>query len=268
MNPMDSVPADDGGGYDISPEVYDIGAGWDPRPEVNRLLFLARQAGVQAASVLELGCGTGRLLGHLSKVVPCVCGIELSPKMAEFARSRSGSEIFVQDMSGFALQRRFDLIFTSANTIRHVLDNAAIARMWQCIGEHLTPGGIFIADLELGFAAEAEKVGKPATWAISRDQTEVRVSWLVAEPPSPKTRCCEIEFTFEVRGERCPARWQERFQLRTYDGPEFLRLAGDGGGLEPRGVYELRDPHLLETPPEKATGRFLVVLQLPAATPR
>jgi len=248
-------------GYSIPPEIYDIGVGWDPQPEVNRLLFLARQARVEIGAALELGCATGRLLRPLREVVPQVCGIELSAAMAERARLRGAGEIVVGDMSDFALGRRFDLIFSSANTIRHVLTDDAITRMWGCVRAHLAPRGVFIADLELGFAAEAEKVGKPATWAIARGPTVVHASWVVAEPPSPKTRCCTIEYTFEARGGASPGRWQERFQLRTYEAREFLALAWRGGRLEPSGMYELRDPYLIETPVEEAVGRFLVVLR-------
>jgi len=113
-------------GYGIPAEIYDIGVGWDPHPEINHLLFLARQAGIGPRSALELGCGTGRLLGALRKVVPDVCGIELSPAMAKWACKRTGNRIVVGDMANFAFGRRFDLIYTSANTIRHVLSDEAL----------------------------------------------------------------------------------------------------------------------------------------------
>jgi SAM-dependent methyltransferase len=248
-------------GYSIPAEMYDIAVGWDPQPEIQRLLLLARQAGVAPGSALELGCGTGRLLRALRREVPELCGIELSRSMAALARARDAGAILVGDMSDFALGRRFDLIFSSANTIRHVLTDDAIGRMWRCIEEHLEPGGVFIADLELGFGAEAGKVGRPATWMISRGEVTVHASWLVVEPPSAQTRCCTIEYTLEAREGMSPGRWQERFRLRTYDACEFLELASRSGGLEPRGLYEVRDPYLFETPAEKALGRFLAVLQ-------
>jgi SAM-dependent methyltransferase len=250
-------------GYRLPPEVYEIACGWDPQPEIERLLFLARQAGVQPRSALELGCGTGRLLRALAQIVPDVCGIELSPAMACWGRASGVGEILEGDMSDFTLGRRFDLVFTSANTIRHVLSDDAITRMWRCIGEHLSPGGVFVADLELGFAAEAEKVGKPVKWTISSDQNEVRATWLVVEPPSPQTRCCRVAYTLEARGPEPRGIWQEHFELRTYDAQEFLGLASRHGELEPHGLYELREPYLVETSVNNAAGRFLVVLQQP-----
>lgn len=248
-------------GYAVPPDVYDLAVGWDPQPEIDRLLLLARQFGVEPRSVLELGCGTGRLLKSLRASVLDVWGIELSPTLARFARDRGAGEIVVGDMTDFALDRAFDLIFTSANTIRHALSDTAIARMWRCIHEHLVSNGVSIADLELGFDAEAEKVGRPVGWEIVRGNECVKATWLVTEPPPPKTRCCKVEYTFESRGDESSNRWQERFELRTYDAPEFLKAASTHGRLKPIGIYERRDPHLIETPAERAVGRHLVVLR-------
>jgi SAM-dependent methyltransferase len=249
--------------YAVPPDVYDLAVGWDPQPEVNRLLLLTRQAGVQPRSALELGCGTGRLLQALRASVLDVWGIELSPALAGFARDRGAGEIVVGDMTDLALDRAFDLIFSSANTIRHALTDTAIARMWRCIHEHLVSDGVFIADLELGFDAEAEKVGRPATWEITRSGKSVKATWLVTEPPASKTRRCKIEYTFESCGEESRGRWRESFELRTYDAPEFLKIASTCGGLKPVGIYELRDPYLIETPAGQAVGRHLVVMQRP-----
>jgi SAM-dependent methyltransferase len=250
-------------GYTVPPEVYDLAVGWDPQPEVDRLLFLARQAGVEAGCALELGCATGRLLRPLEAAVPDLCGIELSPGLAEFARTRGTAEIVLGDMTDFALGRPFDLIFTSANTIRHALDDTTVDRMWRCIHEHLTPGGVFIADLELGFDAQAESVGKPLSWEIARGKTRVRATWLLKAPPSSRTRCCRVEYTFERRGGAAPGTWRECFELRTYDAREFLTRASSAGRLKTAGIYELRDPYLFEARPARARGRHLVVLQRP-----
>jgi len=254
-------------GYGVPPEVYDIACGWDPGPEIARLLQVARWAGCRPGSALELGCGTGRLLRALRAEVPRVRGLERSSAMVEHAHRCAAPEVRQGDMTDFNLGRPFDLIFASANTVRHVLEDEALVRLWRCIGAHLSPGGVFVADLELGRAAEAGKVGPPVTWTVSRAATEVRSTWRVVAPPAGDTCRCRIEYTFEARGPRLSGRWQERFALRTYDAAEFIELARRHAGLEPQGLYEIRDPYLFETPAEKARGRFLVVLRSPQPTP-
>jgi SAM-dependent methyltransferase len=216
-------------------------------------------------SALELGCGTGRLLRALQRTVPDLVGLDLSPEMVAYARARVAVPVMMADMSDFSCGRSFDLLYTSANTIRCVLETAAIRRMWGCIAAHLAPGGVFIADLELGFAAEAQKVSRPVHWMLSRAETLVHVTWCVTRAPAPTTRCCTVEWTFELRDqaqEAAPPRiWREEFSLRTYDAAEFLDFAASNARLTGRGLYEIRDPYLLERPVDKVGGRVLVVLQ-------
>jgi hypothetical protein len=166
-------------------------------------------------------------------------------------------------MSDFSLGRTFDLIYMSANTLRCVTQPDAITRMWHCIANHLRPGGAFVADLEVGVAAEAARVNQPTTWTISRDQTLVRVRWTIITAPNATTRCCEVEWTFELRTvqDDTPARlFREVFPLRTYEAHEIVGLAA-AEGLAAHGAYLLRDPYLSEVPIQGALGRILLVLR-------
>jgi SAM-dependent methyltransferase len=258
MNTADPSHAQEGG---IPAGIYDVGFGWDPEPEIDRLLFGCRQAGCEPQSALELGCGTGRLLRALRKRLPDVVGLDLNPAMVAFARLHGTVPVLLADMSDFACGGTFDLIYASANTIRCVTESEAIRRMWRRIAGHLNPGGVFIADVELGFAAEAEKVGQPVRWMMSRGEALVHVTWQVIQPPDPNTRCSSLAWTFELRRGDARQSWHEKFCLRTYDASEFLGIAATEGGLSAVGLYELRDPYLFETPAEKANGRMLVVLK-------
>lgn len=250
-------------GCAIPTDIYEIGMGWDPRPEVERLLALARGAGVEARRVLELGCGAGRLLAALDGRCARRVGLELSPAAADAARA-SGADVHVGDMSDFRFGESFDLVYASANTIRHVVEPDAVRRMWRCVREHLRPGGVFIGDLELGRAALAASCGRPAAWSLARGGIEVEVEWLATQPPDDLDPVCTIVWTFAVRSGPRAGRWSESFRLRCDDAAEFVRGA-EGAGLRLAGLYELRDPYLLARPVDRASGRCLVVLQRPAA---
>ncbi|TWT42061.1 dTDP-3-amino-3,6-dideoxy-alpha-D-glucopyranose N,N-dimethyltransferase [Phycisphaerae bacterium RAS1] len=252
----------EGDATEIPAEVYDVGFGWDPLPEVHRLLFAARQAGVEPASALELGCGSGRILRALAGHIADRAGLDLSPTMVDYAAAHAdGAAVHCLDMSAFELGRRFDLIYASANSLRCVTDAAAVLRLWRRIAAHLAPGGVFVADLELGLADEGAKLNKPATWAVSRSDVEVRVSWTVTTAPDASTRCCRITWRFERReADGPPHAWSETFSLRTYDAAELAAWMA-AGGLAVRAFYEIRDPYLLERPVERAVGRMLVVAQ-------
>lgn len=261
VTPLFPPPFD---GCSIPPDIYDIAFAWDPAPEVNRLLHLATENGIAVQSALELGCGTARLFPLLSQRIPSLVGIELRREMAEFARHRAesaGAELIIGDMSDFAIGRRFDLIYSTANTLRHILTAPQIERMWRCIASHLVPGGLFIADLEFGVEEEGRKLDVPATWYMARDDVLVHVEWCVTRPPDPQTRIGGIRWTFEVRDGAPPASWKQSFDLRAYDADEFLTFAEADGTLIRRGVYEIREPFLFPVTAARPAGRHLAVLQ-------
>ena len=66
----------------------------------------------RVSKVLDLGCGTGMLLGELARRSECVIGIDSSPEMLELARKRRGSAVLVladADHLPFA-DRSFDAV--------------------------------------------------------------------------------------------------------------------------------------------------------------
>lgn len=248
----------------IPPEIYDIAFGWDPQPEVQRLLLLAREFdGAPApASALELGCGTGRLLAALEPHVERLAGVELSAEMAALARQRTRATILTADMTALALGERFDLIYSSANTIRHLYGRDALGRLWRGVAAHLNPGGVFVADLELGRAFVRESVGRPAHWSSARGEDAVDAFWSVTADVDPQTDCCEIEWKFVHRRGGARRTWTQSFPLRVFDAAEFLGTARTEG-LESCGLFELRDPYMFPRDAGDAEGRFLAVLRSP-----
>ena len=247
-------------GCAIPPEVYAIAFGWDATPEIERLLGLAREVGVKVQSALELGCGTGRLLAALRPRVADVCGVELQADMAAKARRHSGAEVIVGDMTDFQLGRTFDLIYSSANTIRHITKPAQIERMWRCVAAHLARGGVYIGDLEFGVEDTLRQVGKPACWSLSRDTTLVDARWMVEAFANPASRVCRVMWEFDRRTPTDRQAWRESFDARVYEAGEFIEFARHGG-LELAELLEMRDPFLFPRDPQSATGRHMIVLR-------
>ena len=105
--------------------------------------------------ILELGCGTGRVLLQLARDGHAVVGVDRSPAMLARARSRLDSrpelrsqiELLLQDFVGLELKRTFDLILMPFNTFAHLLTRAEQAAALQSIERHLEPAGSFAFDL-------------------------------------------------------------------------------------------------------------------------
>lgn len=260
------APCESGGACEIPPDVYEIAFGWDPTLERDRFLALAGHAPISAA--LELGCGAGRLLPAMAERVDRVVGIELSPAMAARARTRladsglaSRCRVDVGDMSRIAFDGEFDLVYSSANTIRHVLDDAAVARLWNGIARALRPGGAAVFDLELGIEYEAARVGSPAVWTLAIGDQEVRAAWEVVSAPSRTHPYSGIRWTFEHIAPGVSRRnYTQSFMLRAFDAADLVGFAACAA-LEPDGFYEPRDPYLLPVDAAHAAGRCLAVFR-------
>lgn len=246
-------------GCEIPPDVHARVFGWDPTPEIERLHFLAAEHGCRPRTALELGCGTGRLLRPLAERGVEVHGLELSASAAAYAREQSGCPVIVGDMTDFSAERRYDLIHSSANTIRHACRDAQVAGLWRGVRAALEAGGVFIADLEFGFAHEAAAVGKDAAWLLEHDHQRYRGVWRRIAAPCPESRCVRIEWLFERhRGGRREV-WGEQFELRVFEADEFFARAAQVG-LTGNALYESRDPYLLPADPNGYAGRGLAVI--------
>ena len=93
------------------------------------------------ATVLDVGCGTGRVTEQLLELVPRgrVLAFDASPDMVELARARLGdrAEVFCQDVLSLELPEPVDVV--ASNAVLHwVTDHP---RMWTRLASALRPGG-------------------------------------------------------------------------------------------------------------------------------
>ncbi len=115
-------------------------------------LLAAEQAG---SPILELGCGSGRILIPIAGTGKAVVGIErsaqmlrlLRPKLAALGSSRRGIAHAIRgDMRNFWLRERFPLILVPYRAFQHLLSDADQRRCLHRIREHLSPGGALVFD--------------------------------------------------------------------------------------------------------------------------
>jgi SAM-dependent methyltransferase len=131
--------------YERHAELYDRAFRWDIEDEVDWLLG---RLGTDCRSVLEPGCGSGRVLEPLAQRGLEAVGIDRSPAMAELARAR-GAEVVLADMTDFDLGRSFDGAVCPINTLAH-LSPEELARHLDAMGRHLRPGARYLVQLQLG----------------------------------------------------------------------------------------------------------------------
>jgi ubiquinone/menaquinone biosynthesis C-methylase UbiE len=118
-------------------------------------LHLVQQFAARCGSpLLELGCGTGRLLLPLAAAGYQVTGVDLSPEMLEIARRKvqdQGLEgqvsLVQQDMRKLNLEDRYHMAFAAINTFMSLADTRDQVAALTRIREHLVPGGLLLLDL-------------------------------------------------------------------------------------------------------------------------
>ncbi|MBV1860987.1 MAG: class I SAM-dependent methyltransferase [Nannocystaceae bacterium] len=110
------------------------------------------------SSVLELGCGAGRVLEGLD--VPHRAGLDLHDGLLQAAQTQLGPSVDLHalDMRTFELGRRFERILLPFSGVYCMLDDDDIAACFDRVRAHLEPGGVFILDAYRadGFHAECE----------------------------------------------------------------------------------------------------------------
>ena len=101
-----------------------------------------------AASVLDLGCGTGELAAALAQSRRVV-GVDPAAAMLDVARARPGGEYVEwveQDARTLRLPERFDLVLLTGHAFQVFLTNEDQHAVLATIAAHLAPHGRFVFD--------------------------------------------------------------------------------------------------------------------------
>ena len=99
-----------------------------------------------AASLLDVGCGTGRHLEHLRSHFR-VEGLDNSPEMLEIARNRCpGIPFHEGTLVDFDCPDTFDVITCLFGSIGHAVTVTNLCRALRTMVRHLRPGGALIVE--------------------------------------------------------------------------------------------------------------------------
>jgi SAM-dependent methyltransferase len=112
-------------------------------------------AAAQGGQVLEIACGSGRVLVPLVKAGHQVVGLDASPHMLALARAKleaAGPAVMARanlvqgDMRDFQLGRTFDLAIVAVKSFAYLVQRADQQRTLATVAAHLRPGGLLAMD--------------------------------------------------------------------------------------------------------------------------
>jgi len=217
--------------YDAIPEVgllYDAVPLYAARGDA---AFYAEEASRARGPVLELGCGTGRVLLPIAQAGIDITGLDPSRPMLDRLRSKPGAErltLHEADARNFALGKRFALITAPFRVIQHLPAVDDQLRLLDSVTRHLAPGGRFIFDVfnprfsALTSDRTAETEDTPElTMAdgrrFRRAAAVKNVRWI--------DQVSEVELVYYVNSER----YVQAFDMRWYTKVELEHLLARAG---------------------------------------
>ncbi len=139
-------------------QVYDLFMDNVPYEEWSRYLIgLLREYGIKDGTVLELGCGTGKMTRLLRREGYDMIGVDSSAEMLELAAEASltpETEVLyddilylLQDMRELELCGSVRAAVSVCDSLNYLLREQDLLETFRRVRQYLEPGGIFIFDM-------------------------------------------------------------------------------------------------------------------------
>lgn len=212
--------------YDaIYPQIFDYRAVYDT------LKPILEEKNVE--SILEVACGTGRLMAILEAVGYRVTGLDLSPEMLALARPRVKGMLVQGDMRKLGFSEEFDAVLCLGSSFTYMSTDLDAVNALTGFHRALRPGGDLVFD---NFNAERFDPERYRDWRENVYRVEgakiTRRSRSRGWSPKTQRWVAEWEYTIEKNGST--QRVTDSGALRAFTYHQIVGLLEEAGFTEPR----------------------------------
>ena len=223
--------------YDTIPDfglLYDSVPLYAARTDVG---FYVNEAKAAGGRVLEVGCGTGRILLPIARAGCAITGIDGSKQMLERCRVNLAAEpaavqsritLAQHDMRDFNLAEQFTLIIAPFRVVQHLTTIDDQLQFLATVARHLAPQGRLVFDVfnpRFDILVGADGVERedtpeqrlPDGRTFHRAYRIARVRWI--------DQVSEAELVYYVDGKR----YVQAFEMRWYLAAELRHLLARAG---------------------------------------
>ncbi len=223
------------------PELYELGFLKETPKESEFLIdVFEKYVPFPVKRVLELGCGSGRLICDMAGRGFSMTGVDLNPMSLDYCKKklkkeRNKAELVVGDMTNFKFDEPFDAAVNAINTFRHLeTEEAALAHL-NCVAEHLKPGGVFVLSLHL--LPKGGDLWGTERWGAKTEDMSVYYALTVVET-SMKTRLEKLRISMLVKKKDESFRLSDHITLRIYTVEQLKSLLAKCKKLKLVGVHD------------------------------
>ena len=164
------------GSYENFARVYDELMDNVPYEEwAQFILNLLQDRKITEGLVLELGCGTGKLMTLLGKVGFDMIGVDNSVEMLQIAKEKTSQDFLylLQDMREFELYGTVKAVISVCDSVNYITKKEELRKVFQLVNNYLDPEGLFIFDFNTEYKYR-ELIGETV---IAEDREDVSFIW-------------------------------------------------------------------------------------------
>ena len=226
--------------YSSFAQVYDLFMDNVPYEEWSRyLISLLKEYQVTDGTVVELGCGTGKMTRLLADAGYDMVGVDNSAEMLEIAGERQEEEerndilYLLQDMREFELYGTIRAVVSVCDSMNYIMSEEDLRQVFSLVNNYLDPGGIFIFDMNTRYKYE-ELLGDNSFCETREDSSFIWENYY-----DPEEQVNQYDLTLFIKEEDdLFRRYEETHFQRAYE-IETVRKLIEEAGMKWEGVFDV-----------------------------
>lgn len=165
--------------YETFAQVYD--ALMDDVPYDAWAEYIIRQLhhnDISDGLVLELGCGTGKMMELMVNAGYDMIGVDSSMEMLQIARDKVQNQqdrylYLLQDMREFELYGTVRAVISICDSVNYITEEEDLLQVFSLVNNYLDPGGLFLFD----FNTEHKYMEEIGDTVIAEDREDISFIW-------------------------------------------------------------------------------------------